>query len=72
MLPGPAYPFGFAQGKKRGPYVRMSALGADTGRLDSYLLDLFVRFAGILAMDYSTQPDGGPFGICMRDGGDGL
>ena len=48
------------------------ALNHDTRRLNSYLLGLFVRFAGIRTMNYPIEPDGGPFGIYLCDGGEGL
>jgi hypothetical protein len=48
------------------------ALNHDTRRLNSYLLVLFVRFAGIRTMNYPIEPDGGPFGIYLCDGGEGL
>jgi len=47
----------------------MSALNADTCRLDSYLLDLFVRFAGILPMNYPIPLDDGRFRFDPSSGG---
>ncbi len=44
----------------------------DTSRLNSYLLDSFIRFAGIPPMNYSIEPDDGWMRFDLRRGGEGI
>jgi hypothetical protein len=53
------------RGKPKNPLL-------DTSRFNSYLLDSFVRFAGILPMDYPTEPDDGRFRFDLRHEGEGI
>jgi hypothetical protein len=44
----------------------------DTSRLNSYLLDSFIRFAAFLPMNYPIEPDDGWFRFDLRHGGEGI